>query len=245
MSGISHRASDLFECRTLGAFHRAFAALPQIRAYAALCAAAAAASAYTARNIEDILIPVVIVFAGYPAFEYALHRLVLHGAYLCRNPMTARVWWRIHYRHHAEPRDASVILAAPWTLVVAVFTGAGLASSLWWSVAGFWAALSASFCVAILYEYFHSLDHGRVELPDGYRLTMRRHHAAHHYFNERGNFGIVTPIADRLMRTVLTPGPSRSPTVHNLGYRGELATKYPYIQHIESERGHVRAAESP
>ena len=66
-----------------------------------------------------------------------------------------------------------------------------------------------------------------------------------HLFNERGNFGIVTPVIDRAMRTTLAPGPSRSPTANNLGYRGELAAKYPYIERIESERGHIGAAESP
>src|SRR5262249_49454307 len=147
-----------------------------------------------------------------------------------------RVWWRIHYRHHMHPRDTEVILAAPWTLVVAVVTGALLASSLWWSWTGFAAALAASLLVAITYEYFHALDHGRVNLGDGYLLRMRRHHLAHHYFNERGNYGIVTPIADRMFNSFLSPTPTRSPTVHNLGYRDELAAHYPYIERIERER---------
>jgi sterol desaturase/sphingolipid hydroxylase (fatty acid hydroxylase superfamily) len=242
MPGFSH---SVFECRTLAAFNRAFAALPEIQAYAALALGAAVLSAALAQDPKDTLIPVLIVAAGYPAFEYLLHRQLLHGTYLCKTETTARVWWRIHYRHHAEPRDACVILAAPWTLAVAVTTGAFLASSLWWSWSGFAAALAASFFAAILYEYIHSLDHGRVELPNGYLLRMRQHHIVHHYFNEQGNFGIVTPIIDRLVGSVLTPGPARSPTVHNLGYRDELARAYPYIQRIESERGNARAAESP
>src|SRR5262249_49791973 len=150
---------SVFECKTLSTFNRAFLRLGEIRLYAAFGLISALVSGVMAHNLADTVIPVVIVVLGYPGFEYALHRLLLHGTYLCKTPMTARVWWRIHYRHHMHPRDADVILAAPWTLIIAVITGALLASSLWWSWSGVAAALAASFAVAILYEYFHALDH--------------------------------------------------------------------------------------
>jgi sterol desaturase/sphingolipid hydroxylase (fatty acid hydroxylase superfamily) len=238
------QTASIFDCKTLPAFHRAFFALPEIRLYGALCLASAATAGYLAQAAADALIPILIVVLGYPVFEYILHRGLLHGTFLCKTQTTARVWWRIHYRHHAQPRDAEVILAAPWTLIVAVFYGAVLASSLWWSPAGFAAALTACFFAAILYEYVHSLDHSRVVLSGGYLSAMRRHHITHHYFNERGNYGIATRVIDRLLGTVLTSN-VQSPTVRNLGYGDELARAYPYIQRIESERGHASVPETP
>src|SRR5262249_12383890 len=94
----------------------------------------------------------------------------------------------------------------------------------------------AAFFVAIAYEYFHSLAHSRVVLSEGYFLTMRQHHIAHHYFDEQSNYGIVTMIADHLFGTVRAPGPVRSPTVRNLGYCGEMTVRYPYVERIEAER---------
>ncbi|MCX7630961.1 MAG: fatty acid hydroxylase family protein, partial [Geminicoccaceae bacterium] len=52
---------------------------------------------------------VALTLVVYPFVEYALHRFVLHSRLLYRSPLTARVWKRIHYDHHADPHDLSVL----------------------------------------------------------------------------------------------------------------------------------------
>lgn len=240
MPEISHLPAAVFESTTMRRFNREFIRLREIWFYGGLFAIALAAGLWLTTNVLwDLVLPVVVVVAFYPAFEYILHRWVLHNTHMCRTPMTARVWWRIHYRHHSQPQDAAVILGAPWTLLVAVGVGALLTTSLLWSLAGLATATAAGLGCAIAYEYFHSLEHSRVELTNPFLLRMRKHHISHHYFNEGGNYGITTDIIDRLTGTVLNLGkdPVRSPTVNNLGYTGELAERFPWVEEIEREVG--------
>jgi sterol desaturase/sphingolipid hydroxylase (fatty acid hydroxylase superfamily) len=157
----------------------------------------------------------------------------LHNRLFCRTAISARVWWRIHYRHHSAPMDSAVILGAPWTLILAAVFGALLVVPLQASPASLASAGALSFGAAIAYEYFHSIDHSRVELRDGYLHRMRRHHLEHHYRNENCNFGIVTDVIDRLMAKHADSAPLRSPTVRNLGYVGELREQYPWIDAME------------
>jgi sterol desaturase/sphingolipid hydroxylase (fatty acid hydroxylase superfamily) len=216
------------------AFNRIFVRLPQTRLYAILFAVSAAVAAWLASDVTSIVVPVVIVLLGYPSFEYLLHRYLLHNTHLCRTPMTARVWWRIHYRHHAQPSDAKVILGAPWTLLFAVTVGTLLSASVYWSLAGLAAAAAASLFCVMVYEYLHSFEHSRVESRNRYLTAMRRHHLTHHYINEQGNYGIAFSWVDRLCGTVVSGDrDARSPTVHNLGYQGAMKERYPFIDRIE------------
>src|SRR5690606_23633000 len=59
----------------------------------------------------------VIAFAilAYPLAWYLLHRFVLHGKFLFRSPLTAKVWKRIHYDHHQDPHDLDVLFGALYT----------------------------------------------------------------------------------------------------------------------------------
>jgi hypothetical protein len=51
----------------------------------------------------------------YPLVWYVLHRFVLHGQFLYRSPLTAAMWKRIHFDHHQDPNDLSVLFGALYT----------------------------------------------------------------------------------------------------------------------------------
>ena len=51
----------------------------------------------------------VAVALLYPFVEYGLHRWVLHNRLLYKSAPTAKVWKRIHYDHHQNPHDLSVL----------------------------------------------------------------------------------------------------------------------------------------
>jgi sterol desaturase/sphingolipid hydroxylase (fatty acid hydroxylase superfamily) len=244
MPDVSHLPDAVFESRDIRTFNGLFVRLPEIRFYAVLLLVAAVAAVWLASSVWELVLPVVGIALFYPGFEYVLHRWVLHNAQLCRTPITSRIWWRLHYRHHSAPRDAAVILGAPWTLLVAVAVGALLTASVYWTLAALAAATAASLAAAIVYEYFHSLEHSRVELTNPYLLRMRKHHLAHHYITERHNFGIATDIVDRLVGTTASYNDDvqRSPTVYNLGYTGEMTQNYPWVNEIEREVGPARKA---
>jgi len=239
MPSVSHLPDAVFESRDFRTFHGHFVRLPEIRFYAVLLLIAAIAAVWLATNVWELLLPIVGIAIFYPFFEYVLHRWVLHNALLCRTPITARIWWRLHYRHHSAPRDAAVILGAPWTLLVAVAVGSLLTASVYWSLAALATATAASLAAAIIYEYFHSLEHSRVELRSPYLLRMRQHHLAHHHLTDHHNFGIATDFVDRLVGTSAAADKSlqRSPTVYNLGYTDDVAENYPWVEKIEREVG--------
>jgi sterol desaturase/sphingolipid hydroxylase (fatty acid hydroxylase superfamily) len=235
-------SAPLFECTDWKSFNRAFARRFEIRIYGTLGLVAAVLAAWFATSIWQVLVPVVVVFAFYPAFEYVAHRWLLHNTNLCRSPLTAKAWWRLHYRHHSQPRDHEVILGAPWSLVVAVSFGTIAAGLFYPSIASLAAAAAASFTCATAYEYFHSIEHAKVEVKNPYLARMRQHHLAHHYLNEQVNYGIATDIIDRLVGTHRKAGGDlrRSPTVHNLGYAGEMPARYPWVEAFDQEVNRAR-----
>lgn len=231
-------AAAVFESRDFPTFNRAFIRLPEIRFYAVLALAAAAVALWAATSVWQLLLPILLVAVLYPGAEYLLHRYVLHNLELAKRPFTARIWWRLHYRHHTEPRDPEVILGAPWSLILAVSVAAILVASIVWSLAALPTALFAGLLCAIGYEYFHSLEHSKVELRSPYLLRMRTHHLAHHYVSEQVNYGITSPLIDMLIGTALRTGGSqtRSPTVRNLGYDHALEEHYPWVAEIDRAR---------
>lgn len=247
MPQVSHLPDAVFESRDMATFNRLFLRLPEIRLYTALLVAAATLALWLATNPWQIVLPILAVAIIYAPFEYVMHRWVLHNTHLCRTPFTAKAWWRLHYRHHSAPRDADVILGAPVSVMVGVGVGAVLGAAVYWTLATLAAATAASLLAAILYEYFHSLAHSRVELSSRYMQRMRRHHLTHHYTTDRGNFGIVTDVVDRLVGTVAAPGEDggRSPTVYNLGYTDDVARQYPWVADMERHHAAMVRPDQP
>jgi sterol desaturase/sphingolipid hydroxylase (fatty acid hydroxylase superfamily) len=227
---MSDPAHSVFASRSIAQFHRAFVRLFEIRLYTGLATTGIVVAVWRAQSVWDVIAPALGVLVAFPILEYVLHRYVLHNPTLCRTALTARIWWRIHYRHHAEPDDAEVILGAPWSLAGAALVAALMIALPFQSVAAFAAAAAAGLLCAVLYEYFHSLHHAQVELASRYLAGMRRHHLLHHHLEEKGNFGITSPLIDMLCGTRYRPdATARSPTVRNLGYTGDLRAQYPFI----------------
>jgi sterol desaturase/sphingolipid hydroxylase (fatty acid hydroxylase superfamily) len=72
---------------------------------------------------------------------------------------------------------------------------------------------------------------------------MKRHHLAHHFHNEAGNFGITTALMDRLCGTYYATRRAVPPSKHvfDLGYDDEQARIYPWIAGVAAERPRKRA----
>lgn len=121
--------------------------------------------------------------------EYAVHRFVLHGP-----PWAARV----HARHHANPAQEQIdALSYFGPIAVALVT--------WFAINGIGgqAALAhgvtAGLCLQ--YSWFRAL-HRRMHRP-GHRLASGSRAVFHrgHHGNKGRNFGVTTPVWDRLLGT--------------------------------------------
>jgi sterol desaturase/sphingolipid hydroxylase (fatty acid hydroxylase superfamily) len=139
-------------------------------------------------------------WAAWTLFEYSLHRHVFHWA--PDHAWGRRLVFLIHGCHHAQPDDpergvmpliasvplAPVLYAATLALVPAPWAGAAFAGFL----AGY-----------LHYDLTHwACHHARPRTFWG-RL-VKRHHLRHHHADRDGNWGVGTPVWDRVFGTVLT-----------------------------------------
>jgi hypothetical protein len=162
----------------------------------------------------------VLGATGWSASEYLIHRFVGHRRRAARSSsdsapdkprglaaVVARITPRgladefnaEHLAHHADPTyfapssrklAAAVVVMPVLTMALAPFVGMRRAASF---TLGFGAAYGA-------YELLHRGIHTRG--PKGpYARWMRRHHLAHHHTSPRSNYGVTSPIWDRLTQT--------------------------------------------
>lgn len=171
----------------------------------------------------------------YPTVEFCLHRFVLHGRYLYKSSLTSALWRRLHYDHHRDPSDMSVLIGAPYTTIPAILAITLPLGFLFDGLPGMLTMAFGGFIAVIIYELNHTAAHLQVNFKSATMAYMRRHHALHHFHNEQGNYGIVTNVVDKAVGTeYATAGEAPpSPTVRNLGYAGEEIEKYPWVAEQE------------
>ncbi len=157
-----------------------------------LAAAGLLRAAWTER--AEWLAVAVAGFVMWTLLEYVLHRLVLHKkTYFA--PM--------HAQHHAWP--LSYIGTPPW-ISVSVLSGCVLAP-LWW-YAGFAVADGLTAGVMVGYWWYgvvhHFIHHHAHDTSPSYFNELRAWHLRHHYSPKQGNFGVTTPLWDRVFGTTIS-----------------------------------------
>lgn len=197
-----------------------------------------------------VALAAAVIVPLYPAVWYALHRWVLHGQMLYRLPWTARVWKRIHYDHHQDPHDLSVLFGALYTTLPTI---AIVTIPLGWVIAGpagAAAATTSGILVTCFYEFCHCIQHLPFQPRWEWLKRIKKLHLAHHFHNEQGNFGITNFFWDRALKTYFAHPREvpRSETVFNLGYTAEKAARYPWVEElsdgVHQQTGALRPARS-
>jgi sterol desaturase/sphingolipid hydroxylase (fatty acid hydroxylase superfamily) len=121
--------------------------------------------------------------------EYTTHRVIYHRV---------AAFKKYHEAHHADPQayiGAPPLLGASVVLLISFLP-----------VATFAPALATGLCVGMLTGYtvyllVHHAIHFRKPTPGTYLYRARLYHAAHHYRNDEGNFGVTTSFWDRVFGT--------------------------------------------
>jgi sterol desaturase/sphingolipid hydroxylase (fatty acid hydroxylase superfamily) len=131
--------------------------------------------------------------AAWTLVEYVLHRWVLHHA----------PWVRL--RHEEHHRDPKAFVGTPtWLSVVAILALVLLPSaSLWGRATGssFTAGLTLGYLAYVSAHYGAHYGHFA---PGTYLSRLKRRHAMHHHGDGEGNFGVTTPLWDRVFGTVVS-----------------------------------------
>jgi sterol desaturase/sphingolipid hydroxylase (fatty acid hydroxylase superfamily) len=215
-----------------------------ILTYLVLIAACLWLAIASAQGLRGPLTAAAVIALIYPLVEYLMHRYVLHSRFLYRHQMTAALWKRIHYDHHQNPNDLSVLFGALYTTLPTIFV---IASPVGWLIAGLPGA-AAAFATALvlfsLYEFCHCIQHLPFMPRWHWLRELKRHHLAHHFHNEHGNFGITSFIGDRIFGTLYQRPQqvAKSPTVHNLGYAGSEREAYPWVAELSADDAAYAAA---
>ncbi len=136
--------------------------------------------------------------ASWTATEYGLHRFVMHEMRGRGLPSVE------HLKHHADvtyfsPASKKLASAAGTTAVAYPLTAA-LAGRRW----------ATAFTVGLIGAYFgYEVAHRRAHTHpprNRYGRWVRRSHLHHHFGSPMRNFGVTTPVWDRLAGTYDDPG---------------------------------------
>lgn len=236
----SGRAHDLGQM-DLKALSRVFFPYPAIMVYLAIATASAVASVWLAVLGGGWLRLGIAAVAGvliWPLAWYLLHRFVLHGRWLYKSKLTAKLWKRIHFDHHQDPQDLRVLFGSldntlPTIAIISLSLGFLIGGP-----AGAAAAFATALFTTVFNEFVHCVQHLNV-LPDwAFLQRMKRLHVAHHYHSEQGNFGIADMFWDHVFGTFYNSAKDtpKSPTVYNLGYTAEQAALYPWVKELSNGR---------
>jgi sterol desaturase/sphingolipid hydroxylase (fatty acid hydroxylase superfamily) len=160
--------------------------------------------------------------ASWTAAEYGLHRFAMHEL---RGKGLAS---REHLSHHADvtyfsPASKKLASAAGTTAVV--FPLASAVAGRRWATA-FTSGMIATY---FAYEVAHRRIHTRPP-RSRYGRWARRSHLHHHFGAPMRNFGVTSPVWDRVMRTYDDPGvvtvPRRMAPVWMLDDRGTVRAEH-------------------
>jgi len=174
---------------------------------------------------------VIFAVLAYPLAWYALHRWVLHGKWMFKSPLTAKVWKRIHYDHHQDPNHLEILFGALYTTLPTI---AALTLPIGYAIGGVggaaW-AFASGLLMTCFYEFCHCVQHLSYKPKSKFLAAVKARHMAHHFHDETGNFGITNFSWDKLFGTFYErpERPAKSETVFNLGYTPEVAKIYPWV----------------
>ncbi len=238
------KRSHYLDRMTLKELWVAYFQYPAILAYILLAAVSAGVwAAYPAGGVETLLSAALVVLA-YPLVWYGLHRWVLHSRWMFKFPYFASTWKRIHYDHHQDPNHLEVLFGAlhttlPTIAIVTLPIGYAIGG-----IGGAAAAFGAGLVTTCVYEFVHCIQHLAYKPKLKLIAEMKKRHMAHHFHDERGNYGITNYFWDRVFGTFYDrpDRPQKSATVFNLGYTPEVARRYPWVARLSGgvATGHPR-----
>jgi sterol desaturase/sphingolipid hydroxylase (fatty acid hydroxylase superfamily) len=214
-----------------------------IQVYLLLAAVGIVLAALWAETVWAPVRSALVMVLLYPLVEYVLHRWLLHATWLYKSPLTAKAWKRIHYDHHQNPHDLTVLFGALYTTLPTILL---ITLPLGWllgGAAGSAAAMSAGMLIFSVYEFCHCVQHLPFTPSNPWLREIKKRHLAHHFHSEQGNFGITSGIWDRVFGTLYGQmrGVERSPTTFNLGYTGAEREQYPWVAELSATEEELAA----
>jgi len=180
------------------------------------------------------LVAIGVSLMVYPLVWYCLHRWVLHSRWMFKVPLLAATWKRIHYDHHQDPNRLEILFGALHTTLPTIALATAPLGYWIGGTGGALAAFATGLLTTCFYEFCHCIQHLAYKPKRKMLIEMKARHMAHHFHDERGNFGITNYFWDRLLGTYYEriEKEKKSETVFNLGYTPEVAERYPQVARL-------------
>ena len=216
---------------TMAELRRAYFLTPAIQIYLALATVCSVAVALSTGHWARVAASSVATVALYPFAWYAIHRFVLHGAWLYRWRWSASLWKRIHFDHHQDPHRLEVLFGAPTNTIPTIAVVTLPVGDAIGGVPGALAAFGTGLLTTCVYEFCHCVQHLNYKPRNRALHYMKQKHLLHHFHDEAGNYGIVSFLPDRIFDTFYANAKSRARSRHvfNLGYDLEAARRFPWV----------------
>ncbi|MXO65040.1 fatty acid hydroxylase family protein [Altererythrobacter endophyticus] len=215
-----------------------------IMSYLSIAALSVVFFAFYPAGVWQTLGAIAAAVLVYPLVWHLLHQYVLHSRWMWKHKLLAPTWKRIHYDHHQDPNDLSVLFGALHTTVPTVAIATIPVGWLIGGPGGAAAAFATGILTTCYYEFMHCIQHLAFKPKWKWVQHMKQRHNEHHYFDEDGNFGITNYLWDRVLGTyyIKKDRKKRSATVFNLGYDEDVALRYPYVKDLSGgiASGHPR-----
>ncbi len=215
-----------------------------IQAYLVLAAVSIGVAIWSPPTLLAGAAAAVFAVMVYPLAWYLLHRYVLHSQWMWKSPLTAKTWKRIHYDHHQDPNHLEVLFGALYTTLPTIAIATIPVGYLIGGIGGSAVAFAVGLLTTAFYEFAHCIQHLSYKPKNRLLAAMKKHHMAHHFHDETGNFGITSFWPDKLFGTFYEreERPFKSQTVFNLGYTDDVAEEYPWVSDMSGgvAKGHPR-----
>ena len=136
----------------------------------------------------------------YALSEYIIHRFVFHID-TPENPFLLKIIKRLHYDHHVDPTDLSLLFLPIWFSL----PNFAILSGVFYLITGSFQLMIAFVTGVILYflyyEWKHYIAHKPIQPLTPMGKKIKKAHLWHHFKNENYWFGVTHTTIDKTMGT--------------------------------------------
>ncbi|MCJ8010878.1 sterol desaturase family protein [Paenibacillus sp. KQZ6P-2] len=169
----------------------------------------------------SIWIAFVVGMIAYSIVEYLTHRFLFHIK-TPKSPFLLNIVKRLHYDHHANPNDLSLLFLPVWYSLPNMAIAAVVAYLITSSLVITNAFIAGIMIFLLFYEWTHYIAHRPINPISSWGRWMKKVHLWHHFKNENYWYGVTNPVYDLALGTFKDKNKVElSPTARDLEKRGK------------------------
>jgi len=164
-------------------------------------------------------IAILIGMATYALSEYLIHRFLFHME-TPNNPLLLKMIKRLHFDHHVDPKDVTLLFLPLWFSLPNFAIGAAIFYLITTNLQLTIAFITGLITYFLYYEWSHYMAHRPIKPWTKFGDKIKKAHLWHHYKNENYWFGVTHMTVDKTLGTYKNhQAVEKSETARNLEER--------------------------